>query len=41
MFWDRNSHPWNENRYAFGVRLPYKEKLMLDTFYLRKNCTGL
>jgi len=40
LFWDRNSHAWNENRYAFGVRLPYKKRLMLDTFYLRKNCTG-
>jgi hypothetical protein len=40
LFWDRNSHAWNENRYAFGVRLPYKKALVLDTFYLRRNCTG-
>lgn len=39
LFWDRNSHAWNENRYAFGVRLPVKKRLMLDSFYLRKNCT--
>jgi Protein of unknown function (DUF2490) len=39
LFYDRNHHSWNENRYAFGVQLPYKKRLMVDTFYLRQNCT--
>ena len=39
MFWDRNHHAWNENQYAFGVQLPYKKLAMLDTYYLRQNCT--
>ena len=39
LFWDRNRHAWNQNQYAFGVQLPYKKLLMLDTFYLRQNCT--
>lgn len=39
LFWDRNHHAWNENQYAFGVQLPYKKLIMLDTYYLRQNCT--
>jgi len=39
LFWDRNRHAWNQNQYAFGVQLPYKKLLMLDTYYLRQNCT--
>ena len=39
LFWDRNHHAWNENQYAFGVRFPYKKSFMLDTYYLRQNCT--
>jgi hypothetical protein len=39
LFWDRNHHSWNENQYSFGVQFPYKSRLMLDTFYLRQNCT--
>jgi uncharacterized protein DUF2490 len=39
LFWDRNHHAWNQNQYAFGVQLPYKRRLMLDTYYLRQNCT--
>lgn len=39
LFWDRNYHAWNVNQYAFGVRLPYKKLLRLDTYYLRQNCT--
>ncbi len=40
LFYDRNDHSWEENRYAFGVQLPYKKRLMVDTYYLRKNCTA-
>ena len=39
LFWDRNHHLWNENQYSFGVQLPYKQRLMLDIFYLHQNCT--
>ena len=39
LFWDRNHHAWNENQYAFGVQFPYKKLLMLDTYFLRQNCT--
>lgn len=39
LFWDRNHHSWNENQYSFGVQLPYKQRLMLDTYYLHQNCT--
>jgi hypothetical protein len=37
LFYDRNHHSWNQNRYAFGVQLPYKKRLMVDTYYLRQN----
>jgi Protein of unknown function (DUF2490) len=39
LFWDRNKQVWNQNHYAFGVQIPYKKLLMLDTYYLRQNCT--
>ncbi|HET6862416.1 MAG TPA: DUF2490 domain-containing protein [Pyrinomonadaceae bacterium] len=39
LFWDRNHHAWTENQYKFGVQLPYKKLLMLDTYYLRQNFT--
>jgi hypothetical protein len=39
LFWDRNHHSWNQNQYAFGVQLPFRKRLMLDTYYLRQNCT--
>jgi hypothetical protein len=39
LFYDGSHHSWNQNQYAFGVQLPYKKRLMLDTYYLRQNCT--
>jgi uncharacterized protein DUF2490 len=39
LFWDRNHHSWNENQYAFGVKLPYKRRIMIDTYVLHQNCT--
>ena len=39
LFWDRNHHEWNQNQYAFGVQLPFKRRLMLDTYVLHQNCT--
>jgi hypothetical protein len=38
IFWDRNQHAWNQRRYAFGTRVPYR-KLTFDTYYLLKSCT--
>ena len=39
LFYDSQTHSWNENRYAFGVQLPYKRFFMLDNYYQRQNCT--
>ena len=39
LFYDGDHHSWNKNQYSFGVQLPYKKRLMLDTYYLRQNCT--
>ena len=39
LFYDRNRHSWNENHYAFGSQFPYKKLLMVDAYYLHKNCT--
>jgi hypothetical protein len=39
LFYDSETHSWNENRYAFGVQLPYKRRFMLDNYYQRQNCT--
>ena len=39
LFYDRNHHSWNENHYAFGVQLPLRQSLMVDSYYLRQNCT--
>jgi len=39
LFYDRNRHSWNENQYAFGSQFPYKKLLMVDAYYLHKNCT--
>jgi Protein of unknown function (DUF2490) len=39
LFYDSQTHSWNENRYAFGMQLPYKRIFMLDNYYQRQNCT--
>ena len=39
LFYDGQTHSWNENRYAFGVQLPFKRRFMLDNYYQRQNCT--
>ena len=38
MFYDRNHHLWNENQYIW-VAVPHKKLLMVDAYYLHKNCT--
>ena len=30
---------WNEEQYTAGIEWPYKRILMLQTYYLRQNCT--
>lgn len=39
LFFDSKTHSWDENRYAFGVQLPYKRIFMMDNYYQRQNCT--
>lgn len=38
-FYDGAKHSWNEEQYAAGVEWPYRRLLMLQTYYLRQNCT--
>jgi hypothetical protein len=40
LYYDRNQHSWNQSQYGFGVQVPYKKRLMLDTYLLHQNCTG-
>ena len=40
LFYDRNSHSWNRTAYGFGAQFPGKGRFMVDTSYLRENCTG-
>lgn len=40
LFYDRNLHSWNRTQYGFGVQFPGKGRFMVDTYYLRENCTG-
>jgi len=39
VFYDGAKHSWNEEQYTGGVQWPYKRLLMVDTYYLRQNCT--
>jgi hypothetical protein len=39
LFYSGQFNSWNENRYSFGVQVPYKRSLMVDFYYLRQNCT--
>ena len=39
LFWDRNSHSWNQNQYAFGIQWPIRKVFKFNTYYLRQNCT--
>jgi hypothetical protein len=38
-FYDGRYQSWKEFQYALGVQVPYKRLLLLDTFYLRQNCS--
>lgn len=38
IYWGRNLHAFNENQYAFGAQLPFRYRIMLDTYVQRQNC---
>ena len=38
-FYDGKHRWWNEFQYAFGVQVPHKRLLLLDTYYLRQDCS--
>lgn len=39
LFFDGQHHKWNQNQFAFGVIVPYKKLLQVDSYFLRQNCT--
>jgi len=39
LYYDRNRRSWNQSQYGFGVQLPYKKSLMLDTYLIHQSCT--
>jgi len=40
VFYDRNLHSLNRTQYGFGAQFPGRGRFMVDTFYLRENCSG-
>lgn len=38
-FYDGAVSSWNEEQYTAGIEWPYKHRLLLQTYYLRQNCT--
>jgi hypothetical protein len=38
-FYTTQYDSWNEQQYAAGIEWPYRSLLMLQTYYLRENCT--
>lgn len=39
VFYDWATDSWNEQQYSIGIQWPHKHKWVLDTYYLRQNCT--
>ena len=39
VFYDGAKDSWSQERYSAGVEWPYRRILMLQTYYLRQNCT--
>jgi hypothetical protein len=39
-FYDGDKHSWDEEYYAVGLQIPFKRLLLVDTYYLRQECTG-
>jgi hypothetical protein len=40
FFYSWASDSWNEQRYSVGIQWPYRHKWLLDTYYLRQNCSS-
>jgi len=40
-FYDGAKDSWDQEQYTAGVQWPYERRLMLETYYLRQNCTTL
>jgi hypothetical protein len=40
FFYSWATDSWDEQRYSVGVQWPYRNSWILDTYYLRQNCTG-
>jgi len=38
-FYDSANHSWDQEQYTAGVEWPCKRVVMLQTYYLRQNCT--
>jgi Protein of unknown function (DUF2490) len=38
-FYDGGKNSWNEQQYTAGMEWQYKRLLMLQTYYLRQNCS--
>ena len=39
VFYDWSKDSWNEAQYSIGIQWPYRRTWVLDTYYLRQNCT--
>jgi hypothetical protein len=39
FFYDGAKGSWNEEQYTGGLQWPYRRILMIQTYYLRQNCT--
>jgi hypothetical protein len=39
FFYSGQYDSWNQEQYTAGIEWPYKRLLMLQTYYLRQNCT--
>jgi hypothetical protein len=40
VFYNGAQHSWNQEWYTAGIEWPYKNLLMIETYYLRENCAG-
>jgi len=39
LFYDWGTESWNEQQYSIGIQWPVQQQWILDTYYLRQNCT--
>ena len=40
FFYSSTTSSWNQEWYTAGIKMPYKRLLMVQTYYLRQNCTN-